>query len=163
MPLPRSRHLLLAALMSTGLAACGESGTTNPPPGGGAPLVPATWHMHTADGEALPAVISERIVGVAQERTMLDSSILVINDDFTYEQRYWIRVLVTGNLDRSEMVFDEGTYAPEGLGYRVISDLRAREFSFVVPTIGDITTTEQMLFFANAPPLTTGTYRLSRP
>lgn len=163
MPLHRPRNVLFAVLLSLGVAACDADGTTNPPPGTGAPLVPATWHMHSADGDALPAVISDRIVGVAQERTMLDSATLVINGDLTYEQRYWIRVLVTGNLDRSEMVFDEGTYAAEGLGYRVTSDLRAREFSFVVPAIGDITTTEQMLFFANAPPLTTGTYRLARP
>jgi hypothetical protein len=119
--------------------------------------------MHAADDDTLPAKISERIVGVALEATMLDSAQLMVNADLSYEQRYWIRVLVTGTLDRSDVVLDEGTFSPEGLGYRLTSNLRAREFTFVVPSLGNITSSEQMVFFANNPPITTGTYKLSHP
>jgi len=163
MPLLRSRSVLFAAVLALGLAACEAGGVTATPPTTGGPLIPGTWYMHTADGDALPAKISERIVGVALEATMLDSAQLVVNADLTYEQRYWIRVLITGNLDRSDVVLDEGVFASEGLGFRLTSSLRAREFTFVVPSLGNITTSEQLVFFANDPPITTGTYKLSHP
>lgn len=162
MPLLRSRRVLFAVILAVGLAACEDGGGTTTPPTPGGPLIPGTWYMHTADGDTLPAKISERIVGVALEATMLDSAQLVVNADLSYEQRYWIRVLVTGTLDRSDVVLDEGNFASEGLGYRLTSSLRAREFTLVVPSLGNITTSEQMVFFANNPPITTGTYKLSR-
>ncbi len=163
MPLLRSRRVLFAVILAVGLAACEDTGIITPPPTTGGPLIPGTWYMHSADGDALPAKISERIVGVALEATMLDSAQLMVNADLSYEQRYWIRVLVTGTLDRSDVVLDEGNFASERLGFRLTSSLRAREFTFVVPSLGNITSSEQMVFFANNPPITTGTYKLSHP
>lgn len=163
MPLLRSRRALFAVILAVGLAACEDGSITTTPPTTGGPLIPGTWYMHAADGDTLPAKISERIVGVALEATMLDSAQLMVNADLSYEQRYWIRVLVTGTLDRSDVVLDEGNFAPEGLGYRLTSSLRTREFTFVVPSLGNITSSEQMVFFANNPPITTGTYKLSHP
>jgi len=163
MPLLRPRSVLFALILTAGIGACEAGGITTTPPTTGGPLIPGTWYMHTADGDTLPAKISERIVGVALEATMLDSAQLVVNADLSYEQRYWIRVLVTGTLDRSDVVLDEGTFGSEGLGFRLTSSLRAREFTFVVPSLGNITTSEQMVFFANNPPITTGTYKLSHP
>lgn len=162
MTLPDSRRLLLAVILTAGIAACGEQSVTTPPVIGG-PVIPGTWYLQTANGDTLPAKISERIVGVAQEVTFLDSARLIINADLTYQQRYWTRVLVTNTLDRADFVLDFGTFTASGSGYRLTSDFRAREFTMVVPSLGNLTTTEQMLFFANAPPTTTGRYRLSPP
>lgn len=162
MPALPSHRLLLAVILTAGIAACGDQSVTTPPVIGG-PLIPGTWYLQTANGDTLPAKISERIVGVAQEATFLDSARLTINADQTYRQRYWTRVLVTGTLDRSEIVIDSGTFAAAGTGYRLTSGYRAREFTIVVPVLGSLTTTEQMVFFANNPPLTIGSYRLSPP
>lgn len=163
MTLLRTRQLLLAFLLPAAIAACGDSGAVTTPPVTGGPLIPGTWYMHFANGDTLPAKISERVVGVALESTMLDSAQLVINSDLTYSQRYWMRVLVTGTLDRSDVVIDNGTFGAEALGFRLTSSLRARAFFMEVPSLGSLTTTEQMVFFVNAPPLTTGAYKLSHP
>ena len=163
MPLLRSRRLLLAVILLAGVAACSDQGTIIVPPSTGGPLIPGTWYLHTANGDTLPAKISERIVGVATETTRLDSARLLVNSDLTYEQRFWIRVFVTGVLDRTEVVTDNGTFGSEGRGFRLTSSLRARDFTMVVPSLGSLTTTEQMLFFVNNPPMTTGAYKLSRP
>lgn len=159
----RARPLLLVVALLAGISACNPSTEPITPPGTGGTLYTGTWHMHEADGEPLPAVISERIVGVAVEKTVLDSSILLLNTDNTYEQRYWTRVLVTETLDRSDFVIDQGTYVAEGLGYRFSSNFRARQFTMVVPAIGFLETTEQMLYLAGTTRLTVGTYRLTRP
>ncbi len=157
-----SRALRLAAAALLGLAACEGDVSTSPPVTGG-PLIPGTWYMHFANDSALPAAISVRVAGVAQEVTMLDSARLVLNADMTYSQRYWTRTLLNGVLDRSEVVLDEGTFASQPIGFGLTSQLRSRAFSLVVPTLGTITTSEQMVFYVSSPPLTTGTYKLSHP
>lgn len=162
MSLLRSRHLF-AVVLAAGLAACSDQGGVIVPPSTGGPLIPGTWYLHEANGDTLPAQISQRIVGVASETTMLDSARLLVNSDLTYEQRFWTRVLVTGTLDRVDVVIDNGTFGSEGRGFRLTSSVRAREFTMVVPSLGNLTTTEQMVFFVNSPPMTTGTYKLSRP
>jgi len=163
MTILRATSLVLAVSLLAGVSACNPSTEPIAPPGTGGTLYTGSWYMHEANGDPLPAIISERVVGVAVEKTVLDSSILVLNTDDTYEQRYWTRVLVTETLDRSDFVIDQGTYAAEGLGYRFTSNFRAREFTMLIPTIGFVETTEQMLYLAGAPRLTLGTYRLSRP
>lgn len=159
----QSRRLLLAAILTVGVAACDDKTGVTPPPTTGGPLIPGTWYMHEANADTLPAKISERIVGVALEQTYLDSAQLIVNADLTYSQRFWTRVLITSTLDRSDVVIDNGTFGSEGQGFRLVSSVRARQFTMVVPALGRITTSEQMVFFVNAPPLTTGSYQLSRP
>lgn len=151
------------ALFLLGLAGCDASTTTAPPVTGGGPLVPGTWYMHTADGDTLPAKISTRIVGVAQEITYLDSAQLVIRADLTYEQRYWTRTTVTTILDRTDAVIDLGTFTSALGGFNLSSSVRSRLFTMSVPSLGNLTTREQMVFFESDPPVTTGTYKLSRP
>lgn len=151
----------IAALCSI-LAACDSNGTSTSPPIGGL-LSPGTWYMHQADTLPLPAEISVRTVGVAQERTLLDSAVLVINTDLSYEQRYWTRTLVTGVLDRTDAVVDYGTLAGTPGGYTLSSSIRQREFLLTVPVTGQVTTFEQMLFFASDTVITQGTYRPIRP
>jgi hypothetical protein len=156
----RLRLLVAAALLV--LAGCDEEASTEPPTLGG-PLIPGTWYMHAADGDTLPAEISVRPTGVAQEKTIIDSSQLVIRSDLTYSQRYWARVLLNEVLDRREVIIDEGTFATEHTGFRLSSSLRTREFTMFVPTLGTLNTSEQMVFFEVDPPITSGTYRLTRP
>lgn len=158
----RSGALRLGAVALFSLAACDGSVTAGPPVTGG-PLIPGTWYMHFANDSALPTAISVRTAGVAQERTMLDSARLVLNTDLTWEQRYWTRVLLNGVLDRTEVIVDEGTYAQVAGGFNVTSQVRLRQFTFVVPVIATVTTSEQMVFYVTNPPITAGTYKLTPP
>lgn len=158
----QSSALRLGAAALFSLAACDGDVTAAPPVTGG-PLIPGTWYMHFANDSALPASVSVRSAGVAQEKTMLDSARLVLNSDLTYSQRYWTRVLLNGVLDRTEVIVDEGTFAPQAIGFVLTSQLRTRQFSLVVPALGTVTTSEQMVFYVTDPPITTGTYKLSHP
>jgi len=155
------RLLLVAAVVA--LVACDAGDTITPPPTSGLPLIAATYYLHEADGDTLPALISTRIAGVSQEKTFLDSARIIIAADSTYEQRYWVHILLNEVPDRSEFVIDIGTYKVEGFGFRLTSELREREFTMVVPRLGNITSFEQMLYFANEPPITTGLYKVTPP
>ena len=132
--------------------------------GGGAlgPLIPATWYMRTANDSVLPATISVRTIGVAQEETVLDSARLVVNSDGTYAQRYWLRIFVSTVLDRSEVVVDEGTWTVTSTAFQFTSTIRARAFAVTSPQFGRLTSQERMVFFGSAP-TTAGGYRLTPP
>lgn len=157
-PLKRITVVLAAVAL---LVSCGDGGIAPPPPGSIA-LGTGLWYMHAADDSALSTTISERTVGVALERTQLDSAYLDVRADGTYEQRYWLQIFVTGALDRTEVVIDQGTWSFTGVTYAFTSNVRARAF-FVEPTIiGTIETLETMVFYTD-PPETAGVYRRTRP
>ena len=160
-----ARRFTLVFAFCWSLSACDGGGTLAPVPSGtptNRPLIPATYYMHTADGEALSAEISNRFIGVSPETTILDSARLLVSGNNTYQQRYWYRVMITGTLDRSELVIDEGSWRAAQVGYVFTSTLRNRTFGVTVPSLGTILSSEQMVFF-NGAPLTEGFYRLTRP
>lgn len=143
------------------VVSCGEGGL-GPPPPGSLPLGTGLWYMNIADDSALSSTIATRSVGVAQERTQLDSAFLDVRVDGSYEQRYWLQTFVNGVLDRTETVIDLGTWRFTGVTYAFTSSVRARAF-FVEPTItGRLESLETMVFFQD-PPQTAGEYRRTRP
>lgn len=118
--------------------------------------------MHTANGTNLPAQISDRFIGVSPERTFLDSARILINSNGQYQQLYWIRVLISGNVDRTEVVLDEGIWTTFGGSNSFRSFLRNRAINVVFPTAARLESTEQMLYWSGAP-LVSGVYLLTRP
>ncbi len=164
MPTPLVRPLGVALAVLLLASGCGEDDVVAPPPpGGGFPLTLGTWHMHAVNDTALPARVAVRFVGVTVEESFVDSAQLSVDPfEQTYVQRYWLRVNHTGVLDRQEFVYDEGSFVPSAGGYTFASSTRVRTFSVTVPAVGQVTTTEPMVFFVGATPVT-GTYRLSRP
>ena len=155
------RHFGLAIVLV--LSGCGDVVRGGPvalgPPGY---LEGGTWFMHEANEAPLPVKISERIVGVAAEQTMLDSAMLDVDQNGSWTQRYWFRVLITGTVDRSEMVYDLGSWSYTPSGYQFTSSVRARQFVVTAPLVGQLASVEQMLNYSNAPTVT-GTYRLIHP
>lgn len=139
-------RLGFAALILAFAVACDGPGTAAPPviPGPGA-VVPGTWYMHAANGTNLPAVISDRFIGISPEQTFLDSARLLISTDGSYKQRYWIRILITGSLDREEVVLDEGFWTSFGDDNRFRSFVRDRTLSVGFPAPGRVRTSEQLL------------------
>lgn len=159
-----ARLRVLAAIPLALIASCDGNGvTTPPPPPTPAPLPPGIWFMHEANDEALPAMIADRIVGVAQEQTFLDSARLVVGANGAWEQRYWFRVNVTQNLDRAETILDEGTWGPPySATYLFESNVRARTFSATIPRSGVVLTNEVMLHYVGASAVT-GRYLQTHP
>lgn len=155
---------MVCTLVLTAVLSSCDAGTggTAPFATGAYPIVLPVWYMWYANDSTLPATISVRLIGVAQEETVLDSARLTVNRDGSYSQRYAYRVFVTGVLDRSDFVLDEGTWTVTGASYTFSSSVRSRTFSVTVPRAGELSSTEPMLFFSSAP-ITTGTYRLLPP
>lgn len=163
MTVSRLRLALSAAIAAAALGSC--DGATAPDGGlilGFRQLLPATWYMHAANDSLLPTTISVRSVGIVEERTIVDSSRLVVRNDFTYQQRYWLRVFVSGVLDRSDLVIDEGTWTSDFAVYRFSSTLRPRTFTVTVPVPGRLLSDEPLVFFTSAP-TTQGRYHLDPP
>lgn len=152
----------LVVLLST-LGACDAENSASPVPIQPTTLPPGTWYMHAADDSTLPARIATRTVGVALEETFLDSARLVIAYNGLWSQRYWLRVNVSGLLDRTEVVLDEGIWGPPfSATYAFNSNVRTRTFSITVSDSTTIRTIEPMLFWTAAP-TTSGVYRSTRP
>jgi hypothetical protein len=163
-----SRRRLARLLPTLGIAllavtACGE-GTVGPvdPPPDGTPLTPGNWFMHTANGNALPAEIARRFIGVVDEQTMLDSAILSVAPNGSWSQRYYTRVLHAGALDRADVVIDEGNWTAGTTNTAFTSTLRTRTFTVAANTASQATSDEPMVFFPNATNVT-GVYRTSPP
>lgn len=157
----RLRPLLCALACASLSVACEEGGLSQPPVAPGV-LIPATWYLHQADTARVPALISSRFIGVALERTFVDSASIEIRVDSTYTQRYWIRVLLNDSLDRSEVEIDEGDISVGSGDFAFTSRLRPRTFRFRVVSIASVSTTEAFAPYIGAP-LNTGQYRLTRP
>ena len=158
-PSGRRHAVLLLAIVAC--ISCDASTTTvDPTPPG--TLDYGTWYLHAANGDSLPALISDRIAGVAQERTYLDSARLDVDVDGGWVQRYWIRVTLTGILDRSESVYDLGRWSLSGDRFLFASSVRTRTFLMRAPIAGELESTETMLFFVGAPAVI-GSYRMTRP
>jgi hypothetical protein len=155
------KRILLVAFAAVVTVSCEDTGTGIVDPGP-LPLGTGQWFLNTADDSVLGSTIAQRTVGVALERTVVDSGSLFINADGAYEQRYWLRIFVTDVLDREETVIDIGTWAAIGSSFTFTSSVRTRTFT-VTPAIDDrLFTAEPMVFWAD-PPQTEGLYRRTRP
>jgi hypothetical protein len=162
MSLLATRNAVLAIALIAMATSCGPDSIATPPATTPGPLIPSDWYMHEANGSALPTAIADRFIGISPEQTMLDSAILTIRADNTYREVYWLRILISGQLDRSDFVADEGTIAVSGTAYLFTSTTRSRSISVTVPSLETVLTVEPMVFF-NGAPLTYGTYKLTRP
>ena len=152
----------IAIAFAAGLVGCDDATTAPPPPASTVALIPAVWYLHQVDGADVPAMVSERLVGVAQEQTFVDSGRVVVYSNGTYEQRYWTRVLVTGNLDRAETVIDLGTWSSSGGQHNFESNVRSRSFTWFTPTLGEVESLEHFATHTTAPE-NQAHYRLTRP
>lgn len=161
---PMIRRFALVVALSAAAVGCDGSGTVTAPPPTVAELGAGLWYLNTANGNALPAKIAERFVGVATEETFLDSAQITIDlNAGTWRQRYWYRVLVLGALDRAEVVVDSGSYTiATSSTYFFASGYRIRTLAVSPSGTTRMDTTEPIVFFTNAPTVA-GLYRRTRP
>lgn len=152
--------LIFAALSGS---SCDARNAAAPVPIDPRALPPGVWYLNTANDSSLPVKIASRSVGVALEETFLDSARLTIEYDGFWKQRYWLRVIVSGSLDRSEVVLDEGVWGPPfSATYAFNSTARMRTFSASALDSTTVRTTEPMLTWIAAP-VVSGHYRPTRP
>ncbi len=111
-----------AALIVSILVACGDAPTdpSTPLP----PMEAGTWHVHSANGLALPALVAHGLDQGDLMQTFLDSLQLVVGADGRWEQRAWLAEfragLPTGHLTRQ----DAGAWVVTDTGYLFTSDVR---------------------------------------
>jgi len=156
-PIRRSLALLLCA---AGLACTGEQVLlpTTPPTVAG-----TTWYLHAVNDTTLPATVSARGIGVVLEQIVLDSAAITIDTTGRWEQRAWMRVFLSGVLDRTETLVDQGTWTAAADTYTLTSAVRApRTVALIALDASTVRTAERFPSHLTAP-LTTGTYRRTRP
>ena len=92
------------------------------------PLAAETWHVHTADGQALPALVAHGIVQGALEQTFLDSAQLRTTADGRWELRTWLQLFRAGELVNHVPRLDAGAWTVTDAGYQFTSDVRGPQF-----------------------------------
>lgn len=159
--LTQSRRVLLS-FAALGVLGCSDSGAVGIPAPQPVTFAPGTWTLVSANGLDLPASISTRSISFVEEEVLLDSARLEIAQNGFYEQYLYLTVTHDGTVDRTEVVFDRGTWGPPfSATYVFNSTIRTRVFS-LVPRGDQIETAEPVLYFVGAP-LVTGRYRLRTP
>lgn len=161
MSTPR-RLLTLLTLLALGASSGCDEEPTEPAVEGPLPLFSGTWYAHVAADSALPSTVARRQVFIVEERTVLDSAQIEIRSSKTYRQRYWVRVFVAEQLDRSETVLDEGTWRRSGSAYEFSSNVRERVMEVRTSGFSEISVRESYVTYADAPVVRT-VYRTRRP
>ena len=157
---PRRRLPRLALVSVLLAAACGGDQVLLPTTP--TPVVGPTWYLQAANDTTLPARIAARVIGVVTEATYLDSAQIALDSAGTYEQRYWIRVYLSGTLDRADAVVDRGTWTASLGTYTLTSGLRTRALALTAPDSGRLVSSEPFITYLTAP-LTAGRYGRTRP
>jgi hypothetical protein len=156
LPLRRAAFL---AVLAAGLLGCEDAGTTvilAPT------LTPGRWYLHSANGEGIPSLIGDRVIGLTQEETFIDSATIDVTAAGVYEQRIHLRILHAGVEDRQETFYDAGTWTREAVGFAFVSTLRSRTFSGTMQPGSALVTSETVLSWSGAPTIA-GTYRKTLP
>ncbi|MCC7004232.1 MAG: hypothetical protein IT357_18910 [Gemmatimonadaceae bacterium] len=112
------------------LLACSPERTAAPAPSTLPPLATATWRVHRADGQALPALVGHRLSNGVLEQIFLDSAQVAIDSAGRWQQRLWMQRFHDGVLEGSLAEQDAGAWAIDGAEYRFTSDLNGVRFTF---------------------------------
>lgn len=119
------KRIVLALLVLPGVLACdGDRGPAGP--GNRPPLAVATWHVHAADGQPLPALVGHALVDGRLQQTFLDSARLTVGADGRWEEAVHLVTWQDGELVGSWARQDVGAWTPSDSGYVFTSDVRGR-------------------------------------
>lgn len=110
------RHLLLLSLIVL-TSACQDQDSPSSP-GTPPPLADEVWHVHSSDGQILPALLGHRLVnGSILEQDFLDSARVVVDDDGTWEHAAWYQRFHDGQYVLSASTLDWGTWTATATSY----------------------------------------------
>ncbi|MFN0100061.1 MAG: hypothetical protein ACKVS7_15425 [Gemmatimonadaceae bacterium] len=111
------------------LLACAPERSAAPEPVVLPPLATATWHVHRADGQPLPALVAHRLEKGVLVQTFLDSAHVVVDRAGRWEQRVWLQRYRDGVFYDRLAEMDAGTWSIDGAEYRFTSDLLGPRFA----------------------------------
>src|SRR5687768_4968420 len=154
---PRTLASLLIGLIA--ISACGD-GSTDPRPIPLPPLAAASWHLHAADGDPLPALVVDKIVAGAVEQTWIDSARLVVVAQGRWERRAYLQRFRNGDFLSWVLSVDAGSWAVTDTGYLFSSD--GGDSEFVLREVPHETITLSLEVDVLPDPITT-TLRLTPP
>lgn len=141
------RILSSAAALMLLTSACDSGGLTPAGPEALPPLATVTWEMVEADGQALPAVVAHRTLeGNVLEQSILESAVVHVDADGTYEQVFRIRTVANGVEQSNVLVQDIGVWTAGTERYALESDTRERVFEVEPIVNGTLRTLEAMVF-----------------
>ena len=112
------------------LLACSADRTAAPEPSTLPPLATATWRVHLADGQALPALVSHELTNGALLQIFLDSAHVIVDSTGRWEQRVWLQRYRDGEFDGLVAEQDAGAWTVDGDAYRFTSDVNGARFTF---------------------------------
>jgi hypothetical protein len=85
------------------------------------PLQPGTWHVHAAEGQALPALVGHAIVGGTLQQTFLDSATIAVSANGQWEQKAYARTWENLHVIEALTRVDHGSVAETDSGYVLVS------------------------------------------
>jgi hypothetical protein len=130
-------RLLAPVLLTATLAACG-SDTVAPDANPLPPLAAATWHVHAAEGQSLPALVAHRLDAGVLVQDFLDSAQFRITADGRWERRLWMsryRDFAYASAVPSQEV---GTWTATDTAYAFVAEPSGRRFSLRSLTPGQV-------------------------
>jgi hypothetical protein len=122
------RSDLLAIALSLGAIACGTDSPSLVSPEPLPPLEAQTWHVHSAGGQPMPALVAQRPVGEEIEWTFADSGRLVIAADGRWEQQLFLESFLVSEPAGQATRLDAGDWTVTDTGYLFTSDAQGARF-----------------------------------
>ncbi len=145
-----------------GLAACSDTPIAPTPAPQLPPLATGAWHLHIADGQTLPAMVAHRLVNGKVEQTFVDSAVLLVNANGTWQQTTHLNRALIGLPAVDAPSIDAGTWSPTDSGYLFRSAMANRDFVIRAPGADSLRVTQRLVEFAEAG-LVVGQFRRTRP
>lgn len=129
---PRAAAIILLGLGS----ACGGADPAAPPVEPLPPLAAATWHVHEAEGQPLPALVAHGLEDGVLVQDFLDSATVDVRADGTWERRLWISRFRDQQYHAPVGALEAGTWRATTTAYEFTAQPSGRRFSLASLTPG---------------------------
>lgn len=120
------------------LAACGSDAVAPSGPEPLPPLVTATWHVHEAEGQPLPALVAHRLEQGALVQDFLDSARVQVDASGTWTRSLWMSRFRAGLFETRVTGFEHGTWRADAAAYVFTAEASGRTFSLAALTPGQV-------------------------
>lgn len=128
----------LPALLAIVALGCESSSPLAPPPREPLPpLATATWFVHSAEGQSLPALVAHRLESGDYVQDFLDSARVQVTAAGTWTRTMWLSRYRAGSYESSFAGIEGGTWVAGDSAYTFTADVSGRSFSVRAMTPGD--------------------------
>jgi hypothetical protein len=134
--LARPVHRLLPVLLVSLFAACGTDAVAPAPPAERPPLVTATWHVHEAEGQTLPALVAHRLEAGTLVQDFLDSARVEVRAEGTWTRALWLSQYRDGAVAGTRAELEHGTWRAADSLYAFVAEPSGRVFTVAQLTPG---------------------------